>query len=299
MTTMQLECFLAVAETLNFAKAAGQLNVTQPAVTQQIRSLEEELNVHLFRRTTRMVQMTPEAYAFLDDARHILHLIHFTKRRFQEQSSVGRLPFHIGSHAHNDLDLLTDVLRRMAEIYPEMIPSFQVVPFQHLYKLLAEETVDVVVAFQAKEEKESYGTYREFLKIPVAGIVPADHPLAERACLTAEDLEKQRLIFIAPPKCPDGLRAFQHDLIRDRTPADMIFCDDPGAALLLAKSGFGIAMLPKLPGQNDRKLQYIPLSGVEPLSFGAYYKSTSGKPMLREFLRLCRDSLREDRLFGE
>ena len=42
MTTMQLECFLAVAETLSFAKAAGKLSVTQPAVTQQIRALEEE-----------------------------------------------------------------------------------------------------------------------------------------------------------------------------------------------------------------------------------------------------------------
>ena len=226
MTTMQLECFLAVAETLNFAKAAGQLNVTQPAVTQQIHSLEEELNVQLFRRTTRMVQMTPEAYAFLDDARHILHLIHFTKRRFREQGSEGRLPFNIGSHAHNDLDLLTDVLRSMAEIYPEMLPVFQVVPFQHLYKLLAEEMVDVVVAFQTKDEKESYGKYKELIKVPLAGVVPVEHPLSEYGCLTAEDLERQRLVFIAPNKCPGGLRAFQHDLIKDRAPADMMFCED-------------------------------------------------------------------------
>lgn len=65
MTTMQLECFLAVTETLNFAKAASQLNVTQPAVTQQIRTLEEELNIKLFKRTTRMVQLTPEGQIFL------------------------------------------------------------------------------------------------------------------------------------------------------------------------------------------------------------------------------------------
>ena len=75
MTTMQLECFLAVTETLNFAKAASQLNVTQPAVTQQIRTLEEELNVKLFKRTTRMVQLTPEGQIFFDDARDILNKI--------------------------------------------------------------------------------------------------------------------------------------------------------------------------------------------------------------------------------
>ena len=296
MTTMQLECFLAVAETLNFAKAAGQLNVTQPAVTQQIRSLEEELNVQLFKRTTRVVQMTPEAYAFLDDARHILHMIHFTKQRFKERSDVGRLPFCIGSHTYEDLDLLADILRSMADTYPELHPVFQVVPFQHLYKLLAEETVDVIVAFQSKDDKESYGTYREFMKIPVMGIVPANHSLAQSGYLTVEELRKHRVIFTAPHKCPSGLRAFQNELIRDRVLADMMFCEDPEAAVLLAKAGFGVALLPKLPGQSDAKLKVIPVQGVEPLSFGAYYKSTSGKPILKEFLRLCREYLSGSKL---
>ena len=59
MNTFQLHCFLTVAEHLNFARAAQQLNVTQPAVTHQIRTLEAELNVKLFRRTTRTVNLTP------------------------------------------------------------------------------------------------------------------------------------------------------------------------------------------------------------------------------------------------
>ena len=53
MNTFQLSCFLAVAAYLNFAQAAPSLHVTHPAVSQQIPSLEQELNVKLFRRTTR------------------------------------------------------------------------------------------------------------------------------------------------------------------------------------------------------------------------------------------------------
>lgn len=64
MNTFQLTCFLTVAETLSFAKAARQLNITQPAVTHQIRSLEEELNAQLFRRTTRSVEITQEGLIF-------------------------------------------------------------------------------------------------------------------------------------------------------------------------------------------------------------------------------------------
>ena len=50
MNTFQISCFLAVAEHLNFARAAEQLHVTQPAVTQQIHSLEKKLGVSLFAR---------------------------------------------------------------------------------------------------------------------------------------------------------------------------------------------------------------------------------------------------------
>ena len=68
MNTFQLSCFLAVAEHLNFARAAEELHVTQPAVTQQIHSLEKELGATLFQRTTRKVSLTAEGLAFLSDA---------------------------------------------------------------------------------------------------------------------------------------------------------------------------------------------------------------------------------------
>lgn len=74
MNTMQLASFLSVAETLNFARAAEQLRVTQPAVTQQIHSLEAELNMQLFRRTTRTVELTQEGLVFLGDAKEMFDI---------------------------------------------------------------------------------------------------------------------------------------------------------------------------------------------------------------------------------
>ena len=74
MNTFQLECFLAVAENLSFARAAQQLHITQPAVTQQIKALEKELNAKLFARSTRSVKLTREGAVFLYDSRHILSI---------------------------------------------------------------------------------------------------------------------------------------------------------------------------------------------------------------------------------
>ena len=64
MNTTQLECFLAVAEHLNFARASEDLHITQPAVTHQINSLENEFNVKFFRRTTRSVELTQDCLLY-------------------------------------------------------------------------------------------------------------------------------------------------------------------------------------------------------------------------------------------
>ncbi len=73
----------AVAENLNFARAADQLHVTQPAVTQQIHALEKELNVRLFLRTTRTVKMTEAGEAFYNDAAQMVAISQRAKSRFE------------------------------------------------------------------------------------------------------------------------------------------------------------------------------------------------------------------------
>ena len=72
MNTFQLECFLAVASHLNFARAAEQMKITQPSITHQIQTLENELTVKLFRRSTRTVELTTEGHIFLSDAKNIV-----------------------------------------------------------------------------------------------------------------------------------------------------------------------------------------------------------------------------------
>lgn len=73
MNTQQLESFLAVAENLNFARAAESLNITQSAVSRQIHALENELDAKLFRRTSRSVSLTPAGISFYEDAKNFMH----------------------------------------------------------------------------------------------------------------------------------------------------------------------------------------------------------------------------------
>lgn len=85
MTIFQAECFLAVAEHLNFAKAAEQMHISQPAITRQIQTLETELNVKLFYRSTRSVKLTAEGWLFLTDAQTIVSASKRAVRRFAQK----------------------------------------------------------------------------------------------------------------------------------------------------------------------------------------------------------------------
>ena len=87
MTIFQMECFVAVAENLSFARAAEQLHVTQPAVTQQIHALEKELNVRLLNRSTRSVKLTEEGKIFLQDAKQVVEVSERARKRFENPDS--------------------------------------------------------------------------------------------------------------------------------------------------------------------------------------------------------------------
>ncbi len=285
MNTMQLHCFLAVAETLNFARAAEQLNVTQPAVTQQIQSLEEELNVKLFRRTTRTVELTTSGKLFITDAKGILGISERAKRRFEEQTKQENQYFSIGCHTHAELYLLPEVLRKMSGIYPGFHPLFQVLPFQHLYKYLDDESLDVVISFYEGNKNKIHSAYKELFKVPVKAVCASNHLLAKKEKLCQSDLKGERLIINDPSKCPDSIAAIQSRLIENRPVSDLFFCEYADAAVVMAKAGYGIAIQPDLFAMQDPALSCIPLEGAEPVSYGVYYKQLKGQPVLKTFVQ--------------
>ena len=198
--------------------------------------------------------------------------------------------FSIGCHSSNELRLLPGVLRQMADVCPNLYPIFQIVPFQHLYQLLEEGAVDAVIAFQEKGEKKEAGIYREVAKIPVVGVLSTSHPLAEKESLDRDDLRPQKLILMEPQRCPDSLNTVQHELTTGRAVSDLFLCGSADVCTTLAKAGFGIAVQPDFPSLRDPALAYIPIKDVEPLSYGAYYRSVTGKPLLKLFLQSCKDN---------
>lgn len=290
MNTFQLTCFLAVADTLSFARAAEELNVTQPAITHQIHTLESELDVKLFRRTTRVVELTLEGKMFVEDARGMMAIARRAKKRLENMSEVVQY-FSIGCQSYGQLFQMPDILRQLAARYPAVHPQIQVVPFLHLYRLLEEEEVDVIVGFKEADARKISGTYKELCKIPISCLCSADHPLAGRTRISVEALANEKLIVSDPVKVPNGISSIQGRLLNGRLPTDLFFCDSVESAMTLALAGLGIAILPDsfIP-QSDSFIR-IPIEGVEELSYGAYYKKLQGNEVLKAFIGLMEEKL--------
>ena len=103
MNTTQLECFMAVANFLNFSRAAEQLRITQPAVSHQINTLEDELGTKLFFRTSKNVRLTQAGHLFTQYAGEILKLTGLSKARVSECQET--IPQRMGIGCRNFLEL--------------------------------------------------------------------------------------------------------------------------------------------------------------------------------------------------
>ncbi len=96
MEIRQVRYFLAVAELRHFGRAAEQLHIVQPAVSQQIRRLERELGAPLFLRTTRNVELTPAGVTFLEHAREIIAAVDRVDRAVRKTQAHGA-PLRVGT----------------------------------------------------------------------------------------------------------------------------------------------------------------------------------------------------------
>ena len=103
MNTQQLECFVRVAEKLNFTKAAEELYISTPAVTHQIKKLEEELNTTLFIRTSKMVKLTETGALFYGEAKDILQKMVMAEKKVQKIASQNLAILRIGCSSQVEL----------------------------------------------------------------------------------------------------------------------------------------------------------------------------------------------------
>ncbi|MFE9445485.1 LysR family transcriptional regulator [Streptomyces sp. NPDC006602] len=185
MESRPLRYFVAVAEELNFARAAGRLGISPPPLSRAIRRLESELGAVLFERTTHRVALTPAGEVLLTEARFALEALEAAGRRAR-RAATAEPKLSLAVKADGDAGLLEAILARYAADPAALPVAVRLCAWHEQARLLRQGEVDVALVY---EPYDRTGLDAEELAVePRVAALAAGDPLATRARLVLADL---------------------------------------------------------------------------------------------------------------
>lgn len=191
----QLQYFLAVADELNFTRAAERLNIAQQALSSAIAQLEALLGVKLFERTTRTVTLTSAGETWLPYAREAFAGAGRAADAARDLAAGRRGLLRVGLAATTALDLTPRLLRAFAERFPLVDAQLEHFDFEDPSGGLHEHRTDVALVRPPFSdhglELVALGTEPRF------AVLAADHPLAERASVDFAELADEPWMAVA------------------------------------------------------------------------------------------------------
>jgi DNA-binding transcriptional LysR family regulator len=278
----ELEVFLAAAETENFSEAGRKLNISQPAVSMQIRLLEDRLSMDLFHRSGRHIALTEAGRALVPMARNLLEqAIQIEEAMASLQGEiVGQL--RLGCSTAAGKYVLPRLLAGLREEHPRIDVACHVAPHGVALQMLQEGGIHV--ALTGLDEPHKNIEYRPFLTDPVVLIAPPDHPWTRSdEVIKLDDLLAENFILHREESgtyqaLKEGLA--WHDLSPEHLNTGMVLGDSE-VIRMAVQEGVGVAfasMTVVAEAVQAGTLAVVRVEGLE-LSKTLYLARRTGHPM--------------------
>ncbi|MDP3960937.1 MAG: LysR family transcriptional regulator [Pseudorhodobacter sp.] len=286
-----LRTIRAIDQAGGLARAADLLNMTQSALSHQVKGLEDQVGVELFVRRSKPLRLSAAGQRLLRLADRVLPEIEAAEEEFRALRSgkTGRL--HIAMECHACFDWLLPVLDQFRHAWPEVDVDIRAgLSFEALPALLREEVDLVISSDPVRLEGVQFNPLFDYHPTFVAA---ASHPLATKAVIEAEDFRDQTLITY--PVARDKLDIFTELLTPARVePRALRPVELTAVILLLVASNRGVTVLPDwvlrgVQGNPDFALR--PLGGGGGITrrlYAATREADAHQPFMAHFLRLGR-----------
>ena len=290
MNTQQLECFICVADKLNFTKAAEELFLSTPTVTHHIKNLEKELGTKLFIRNSRMVQLTDNGKLFYGDAKEILDREYVARKKLIKNNFDKIYFFAIGCSSYVELDKMDGILKKMREKFPNIYPKILVKDYSVVSYLLKNRNIELALVtrdmikdidckFKVIKQIKTYAIFSKEYKIE--GI-----SLEDIGSLRFEDLRNECLIILSPKYIPfKPGNILQEKLTLHSEYGFSIVCESDIEAIRLARSGYGVAILPEsfIPSNLDDVVIKV-ISDQISFDYGIAYQKDADNEQTKFFI---------------
>ncbi|MDY6901933.1 MAG: LysR family transcriptional regulator [Cyanobacteriota bacterium] len=290
MEFRQLRYFVAVAEELNFNRAAKRLYISQQALSKQIRDLEDELEIQLFYRTKHQVKLTEAGAVFLKESKQILvqaqKAVQISQRAARGEIGKIKLSF-VASALHT-------VLPKILEIFQESYPDIEIVMdencTQDQVQALFKNESDVGFVYLPIEDKNF--NIQPIMEDSLVVVLPENHPLSTLENLPLKALKNES--FILHPR-------YEGPVLYDKI---LNLCEGAGFVPKVVQevhtsktrigwvaAGFGISFVfASLQNLINSQVVYKQVNEVEiALELAVVWKKDNASPVVQEFLKNCRE----------
>jgi DNA-binding transcriptional LysR family regulator len=244
---------VAVAEELHFGRAAARVHIAQPALSNQIQSLEKELGLPLFIRSTRRVELTTAGETFYDRCVRILSDIDLSTEITRSIAGKTITRIRIGTVYPATTGVLPAFLARIARKYPEIQLHISSGTTQEIVRHL--ESGQINLGFIRPVENIGALRFFSIAHDRYLLAVEKNNPLAARDDIGIEDLRDQKIIAFSRQNLSYTERYFTEKFEEyDLTKNIAYSCDDSFSLVSLVSAGLGIGFAPEwtkdLPNRN-------------------------------------------------
>ncbi len=246
MDFRKLHYFAVLTEERHFGRAARRLSIVQPALSLQIRSLEEELGGQLFFRTSRQVDLTPVGELFLEKVRPLLiqaeHAKAVVQSAFRGELGTLRVGF---SCVMVFTEIFAEDIRKFKEAYPKVELELKEMPPLTQYQALLTGDIDVGYALALDSEADPHIISREIGSWSYVAAMRPDHKLANKKILEPCDFGAGETIILYSPDEYDTTKSAGH--FKSMMPDDSFEIRKEDSLLnmvTLAAAGLGVVIMP-------------------------------------------------------
>ena len=288
MLLRQIEYFQAVVENGNFYDAAEQCHVSQSAISQQIKKLEEELDVKLLDRHNRTFSLTPAGEHFyrksLVIAGDLRQMIRETKRMADKNNAVLKIGYYKGYHGNE----LSEAVTVFSEKYPTVDVQITVGSHEELYHAMENGAIDLALNDQRRAFSDAYNN-KILAESKIYIEMSTKNPLSRLSSLEASDLKNIPCILIINPAGQKEEQEYYESIIGLH--GEFIFADTMQEARLKLITGQGYMPVDVIGEQAwfDTAVCRIPLcrnSEVIKKTYCAFWKKDNSGDYVREFAEI-------------
>jgi DNA-binding transcriptional LysR family regulator len=283
--------FVAVGECLNFTRAAAKLRLAQPALSRQIRDLEEELGVRLFERSSRFVRLTEAGKAFLSEARAVLDHSEHAANIAKAYGKNERSEIQIGYSPSPTIELLPEALSVFREAAPSVRIKLHDLSSEEILAGLRDGRLDAALTVAARKKRMHGLIFEELRTYPVTVVMPRSGRWLKVRCLGLGILAEESLVCFSRDEYPEYY-SWLIDIFRPVRRKPRIGEEVDSASSLIAgvEAGRGIALVPScFSVVAGSRLKFVPLNPTPaPLVVGICYLKSHLKPGALRFVEIAR-----------